>query len=141
MARQWLLSRELFTSDDQGGKDGKATLLRRCGSGNGRPNFGHKDFAIATGLDGIIVHGRLKIAFLVQMLTDWIGDEGKLKKLACQHRGMDLPAVDMKCKGKVTNKYVTDGEHCVECEIWTENPEGRKTAPGTATLVLPSRGQ
>jgi len=100
-----------------------------------------KDFAIATGLDGIIVHGRLKIAFLVQMLTDWIGDEGKLKKLACQHRGMDLPAVDMKCKGKVTNKYVTDGEHCVECEIWTENPEGRKTAPGTATVVLPSKGK
>ncbi len=50
-----------------------------------------KDKALADGLPGVIAHGRLKNAFLIQVLTDWIGDEGWLKKIAIQHRGMDQP--------------------------------------------------
>ena len=98
-----------------------------------------KDFALGRGLSGVIVHGRLKNAFLIQMMTDWIGDEGMLRKVAVQHRAMDYPDHTMTCKGKVTGKSVEDGEHLVECEIWTENEKGDKTAPGTARVVLPSR--
>ena len=32
------------------------------------------------------------------------------------------------------------GEHLVDLEIWTENPQGQRTTPGTATVALPSRG-
>jgi acyl dehydratase len=98
-----------------------------------------KDFAQGVGLPGTIVHGRLKAAFLAQLITDWIGDEGFLKKLSCQYRGMDFPAQEIRCKGKVTKKYLQDDEHYVECEIWTENPKGEKTTPGTAVAILPSR--
>ena len=63
-----------------------------------------QDFARATGLKGIIVHGALKNAFLGQLLHDWAG------------------------------------EGLVDLDIWTENPEGQKTSPGTATVALPSRG-
>ena len=62
-----------------------------------------------------------------------------LRKVAVQHRAMDFPGQTMVCKGKVTNKRVENGEHCVECEIWTENEKGEKTAPGTAKVILPSR--
>ena len=99
-----------------------------------------KDFAQSTGLPGVIVHGRLKSSFLAQLLTDWIGDEGTVRKISVQHRGMDLPGEQITCKWKVTNKYVEDGEHIVELEIWGENPRGEKTAPGSAIVVLPSRG-
>ncbi|MDY6911058.1 MAG: MaoC/PaaZ C-terminal domain-containing protein [Chloroflexota bacterium] len=99
----------------------------------------NKDKALADGLPGIIVHGRLKNAFLVQLLTDWAGDEGALKKIAIQHRAMDFPEHPLVCRGKVTNKYTKNGQHLVECEVWTENEKGEKTAPGTATVVLPSR--
>ncbi len=99
-----------------------------------------KDFAQKAGFKSVIVHGRLKAAFLGQLLTDWIGEEGVVKKLSCSYRGNDFPGDDILCKGKVTNKYVKDGEHFVECEIWTENPEGQRTTPGTATVILPSRG-
>lgn len=97
-----------------------------------------KDYAQSTGLPGVIVHGKLKASFLAQMLTDWIGEDGVLRKLTCQHRGMDFPGEVMTCKGKVTKKYVKDGEHFVECEVWAENPRGEKTAPGSALLILPS---
>jgi hypothetical protein len=41
------------------------------------------------------------------------------------------------CKGKVTRKYVKDGEHYVDCEIWLENAKGEKITPGAATEILP----
>ena len=99
-----------------------------------------KDYALNNGLPGLIVHGALKNAFLGQLMTDWIGELGTLKKLTCQYRGMDYPAEKMVCRGKVTRKYVQDGDYYVECQIWTENPRGEKTTPGSATVILPSRG-
>lgn len=109
-------------------------------SGDYNPIHYNKETAVKQGLPDIIVHGRLKSAFLCQMLTDWIGEEGFLKKIACQHRGMDIPDNDLTCKGRVTKKYVQEGKHYIECEIWTENSQGQKTAPGSALLMLPSRG-
>lgn len=99
-----------------------------------------KDFAQKSGLRDVIVHGRLKAAFLGQLMTDWAGEDGRLKKLTCSYRAMDFPNEDLMCKGGVIQKYVKDGEHCIECEIWTENPKGERTTPGTAVVALPSRG-
>jgi acyl dehydratase len=98
-----------------------------------------KDFAISTGLTGIIVHGALKNAFLGQLMTDWIGEQGTLKKLAVQYRGMDYPNDPLTCRGKVTKKYLQDGKHMVDCDIWMENGKGEKTTPGSATVILPAR--
>lgn len=98
-----------------------------------------KDKALADGLPGTIVHGRLKNAFLIQLLTDWIGDEGRVRKIVIQHRGMDLPNHPIICKGVVTAKRSEGGAHLVDCEIWTENDKGERTAPGTATVSLPAR--
>ncbi len=101
----------------------------------------NKEFALKRGLPGIIVHGQLSCHFLGQLMTDWIGDKGMLKKLSCSYRGMNFPDEDLTCRGKVTRKYVEDTEHYVECNIWAENPKGEKTASGNATVTLPTRVQ
>ena len=88
-----------------------------------------------------IVNGRQKVAWLMQLMTSWIGDGGFLKKLECKHRGMDIIGDPVKCKGVVVKKYIENGECLVECEVWTENPKGEKTTPGKATVSLPSRVQ
>ena len=98
-----------------------------------------KDFAQGTGLPGPIIHGALKNAFLAQLVTDWIGEGGTLRKLSCQYRGMDVPGDTLFCKGTVTGKYVQDGQPTVDCEIWLENSKGERTTPGSATVILPSR--
>lgn len=98
------------------------------------------NFAKNTGLDNIIVHGALKNAFLGQLLHDWVAPEGIVKEFGCQYRGMDYPDQDITCKGVVTKTYVEGDQHFVELDIWTENPDGQKTTPGTARVVLPSRG-
>ena len=96
-------------------------------------------FARSTGLAGVIIHGALKNAFLGQLVTDWMGEEGVLKKLSVQYRGMDVPGDTLSCKGKVTGKRQADGQHLVELEIWLENGKGQTTTPGKATVALPSR--
>ena len=97
------------------------------------------EYARANGLPNVILHGALKSAFLGQVVTDWIGRHGNLKKLSAQYRGMDVPGSPILGKGTVIRKYVENGEHLVQCEIWLENEKGEKTTPGRAVVSLPSR--
>ena len=99
-----------------------------------------KDFAQSRGLPGVIVHGQLACSFLSQLLTDWMGELGNLRKLTCNYRGMNFPGEALICKGKVNKKYVENGDHCVECSIWAENGKGEKTVSGRAIIIMPSRG-
>ena len=98
-----------------------------------------KEFAAGNELDGVILHGALKNAFLGQLVTQWMGPRGYLKRLACQYRGMDTPGSPITAKGTVTRKYQQGGQQLVDCDIWLENSEAEKTTPGTATVALPSR--
>ena len=98
------------------------------------------EFAKNNGLPGVIIHGALKNAFLAQLMTDWIGEQGALRKLGCQYRGMDVPGDTLTCKGVVTKKYQESGKLLVDCDIWLENGKGERTTPGTATVELPSKG-
>ena len=96
-----------------------------------------RQFALGNGLPDVILHGALKNAFLGQLMTDWIGEQGRLARLSVQYRGMDVPGTPIFAKGVVTRKG-EDGE--VECDIGLENAEGKRTTPGSAAVVLPSRG-
>jgi len=99
-----------------------------------------KDFAVANGLPGVIVHGWLALSFLGQMITDWFGKDGTLLKLNGSYRGMNKVHEDIICNGRVTKKYEEDGKKLARVEIWAENPEGDKTVTGTAVVSLPLRG-
>ena len=54
-------------------------------------------------------------------MTNWMGDDGFLKKLSAQYRKVSCFGDTTWCRGKVTKKYMKDGEHLVECEVWCEN--------------------
>lgn len=120
-------------------------------SGDFNPLHYEDTFAASQGVGKPIVTGQLKRAWLVQLVTDWIGVEGTLKKLSCQFRGMDYPRLmasmteckegeTLWCKGTVTKKYIQNREHVLECDVWLENAKGEKTTVGNATVVLPCRG-
>ena len=119
-------------------------------SGDFNPLHYDAAFAALQGVGSPIVHGALKRQWLVQLMTDWMGEQGTLKKFACSYRAMDWPrkmATPMtpeegetwQCKGKVTKKYTEESQHLVDCEIWIENGKGEVTTPGTATVILPGK--
>ena len=114
-------------------------VMWAAGSGDMYPIHYDKDFAAGNGLPGVIVHGALKNAFLGQMLHDWVGEKGDIKRYGCQYRGMDVPGQDITCRGVITNKLPEGGQNLVALDIWTEKPDGDKTTPGKATVILPSR--
>lgn len=127
-------------------------LVRWAGaSGDFNPLHYDSAFALSQGAGKPIVTGQLKRAWLVQLITDWIGEAGTLKKFSCRFRAVDYPR-PMKtidecqegetwwCKGKVAKKYLEDGKHYLNCNVWVEDGKGEVTTTGKATVILPSRG-
>ena len=112
------------------------TQLVKYAAGGGDFNPLHHDFAFpqAKEIGSIIVHGRFKYAALGELVSNWLGHNGQVRKLACQYRGMDMPDQPIVCKGLVTKKWEEGGDKLAELSVWTENAEGKKTTPGTAIV-------
>lgn len=92
------------------------------------------------GMENASDYGPQRICWLGQFVTDWMGDDASLKKISGQVRHPNLIGDISVIKGQVTNKYIHNDEHLVDCRIWVENQAGLITAPGQATISLPSRG-
>lgn len=92
-----------------------------------------QDFARGVALPGVILHGLLKAGYLGQLVTDWLGDRGTLKTFDVSYRGLDVPDRPYRCRGRVTRV----GGNEVELEIWGEDPDGKRTTVGTATVEMP----
>jgi hypothetical protein len=79
-------------------------------------------------------------SWLTQMLTNWIGDEGWLKRVYAEYRRFVFFSDVIWIKGKVAHKYIDEnGEHCVDIEINSPNQRGEDVMPGKGTIILPSR--
>lgn len=100
-----------------------------------------RDYAKVEEHPDVLVHGPLQGAFLGQYMTDWIGSEGTLKKIAWSNRGRAFPEEPYVMKGRIKDKRSEKGLNMVDCEIWGENKEGEHLAIGSATVILPSRGK
>lgn len=101
----------------------------------------HYDIAHANAhkLPGLIIHGALKSAWLGEMLIDWIGENGRIKRYGCSYHKIDIPGDILICRGTITGKHIEGDEHLVACDIWIDNSKGERTTSGTALVVFPSR--
>lgn len=89
------------------------------------------------GLPNVIAHGPHNTAFLLQLVTNWIGGEGFVKRHYTELRGNVFPGDKLTYQGRVLNKYQKDGQSLVEIESWAENQRGRRVALGKTTVELP----
>jgi len=97
---------------------------------------------IARGIAGIpfaINFGIQRACWLGHMMTNWMGDEGFLKKLGAQFRKISYLGDTTWCHGKITDKYIKDGQHLAECEVWCKSQKYETNTTGHATVILPSR--
>jgi acyl dehydratase len=93
------------------------------------------------GVPGVYDYGCQRISWLGNLVTNWMGDHGFLRKLRAELRRFNVAGDTTWLKGKVTQKYVKDGEHLVDIECWAQNQRGEITMPGSATVRLLSKGK
>ncbi len=110
--------------------------LVKYAAGSGDFNPLHHDFAFlqSKAIGSIIVHGRFKYAALGELVSNWLDHGGRIKKISCQYRGMDLPDQPMTLGGVVKRKWQENGEKLAELELWVKNAQGKNTTPGTAIV-------
>ncbi len=107
-----------------------------AGSGDFNPLHHDYNFEQSKMLGSIIVHGRFKYAALGELVSNWLGHGGRIKKISCQYRGMDFPDKEIVCGGRVTKKWEENGEKLLSLTLWTQNDEGKKTTPGNANVII-----
>lgn len=113
--------------------------LQVSGSQDWYPVHFDPAFARKAGHADVFVNTGFLQAALVRVITDWMGDEGLLKRLRFEMRRQQRPGDTMVCKGKVVGKREGDGETLVELEVWAQNEREGVTTPGTAAVILPRR--
>ncbi|UPW08596.1 MaoC family dehydratase N-terminal domain-containing protein [Gordonia terrae] len=88
-------------------------------------------------------YGAMRETWLTHALTDWMGDDGWLWKLSCQHRKFNYMGDTTWINGTVVDKQqVTDEQGTrneVHLEVTCTNQRGETTTPGTAVVLLPTR--
>ena len=97
------------------------------------------EFAREKGFPGIVVHGMLMTSFLAQLLTDWMGEWGTLKKLKTRNEQFLLVNDEIVCRGSVVKKYHEGNEHYAECELAAVKSNGERCVSATAVVALPTR--
>lgn len=80
--------------------------------------------------------------WMVNLFTNWMGDEGWLKSCSAQYRQFVYLSDAVWFRGKITGKYVDEnGEHCVDIDAHGINQRGEDTIPAKGTVILPSRDE
>ena len=88
--------------------------------------------ARAVGMAGVFGMGNLRIAYLHNMLRDWVGEAGDIAEFRCEFRGTNLKGDTLTGHGTVTN---VEGR-LVSLDLGVTNQDGAETTPATATVVL-----
>jgi len=87
----------------------------------------------------VIIHGALKSAWLGELVTSWMGTEGRLLELDVSYRAIDFPNAKATCVGKITDARIEHGVGIVEIDIGLVNADGAVSTPGRALVSLPTR--
>ena len=98
-----------------------------------------EEFALEVGAPGAYDYGPERSSWLTHHLTNWMGDDGFLRRAHCKIRRHN-PAGDMLfIKGKVKRKFVEDGRALVEIEEEARNQDDELSVLGGGIVELPRR--
>lgn len=112
-------------------------LVRYSGaSGDFNPIHTVPSVAQSVGLDGVIAHGMLVMAFGGQLLTSYAGAT-TLRHYKVRFSGMTRPSEVLVCRGQVTEKLVEVGRPLVRGKLTIKGTDDSLKLKGEFTLELP----
>jgi acyl dehydratase len=98
-----------------------------------------EDFALEVGAPGAYDYGPERCSWLTHHMTNWMGDDGFLRKATCKIRRHNPEGDMLFIKGKVKRKFIEDGRHLVEIEQEARNQDDELSVLGTGIVELVSR--
>lgn len=90
-------------------------------------------------MPGQFDYGPQRVCWLAQMVTDWMGDDGTLRKLHASIRHPNVVGDTNTVKGSVVRKFEEAGDSLVEVHVENVNQSGLPTAFATARVSLPRK--
>ena len=108
-------------------------------SGDFNPIHLNEEAARRVGLDGIIAHGMLSMAFLGQYISQLIASDPQalIANLKVRYMGMVRLGDTLTCCGVVKNSASSGGQTTITIECWAQNQRGEKVTVGEADVVVP----
>ena len=114
-------------------------LVRYSGaSGDFNPIHTVPKVAQMVGLEGVIAHGMLIMAYAGQLLTDWAGP-GAVRQFKVRFSGMTTPGETIICRGEITEKVEQDGEGLVRGKLTVKGSDDSLKIKGDFTVALPRK--
>jgi acyl dehydratase len=98
------------------------------------------EFALMVGAPGAYDYGPERCSWLTHHLTNWMGDDGLLRRAHCKIRRHNPEGDYLLIDGKVTRKFVEDGRHLVEIAQEARNQDDELSVLGGGVVELPTRG-
>ena len=105
------------------------------------PARGHAEQGMAreVGMPGGYDVGPQRISWMGQLMTNWMGDDGFLRRLNVSVRRPNIFGDVSWCRARIADKRFVEGAPLVDLEVFVENQLGETTAKGIAVVELPSR--
>jgi hypothetical protein len=97
------------------------------------------EFALMVGAPGAYDYGPERCSWLTHHLTNWMGDDGFLRRATSKIRRHNPEGDLLFIAGKVVRKFEEDGRHLVEIEQSAHNQDGELSVLGTGVVELPTR--
>jgi acyl dehydratase len=114
----------------------RQALAIYCGaSGDHNPIHVDIDFARASGLDDVIAHGMLIMAYMGRLLTDWV-PQTAIRSFDTRFEAMTRVGDSITASGRVVEKFGEGDEQCVRIELAASDQRGEVKAVGTAVVAL-----
>ncbi|MBF8258972.1 MAG: hypothetical protein HW377_1346 [Actinobacteria bacterium] len=102
----------------------------------------HFDYLFATlrrGLPDVVAPGPMGGDYYAQLLGEFAGEKGEVRKMSIQFRNFMVPSDVLLCGGKITKKYMEEGKGFIELDLWLKKDNGINCAPGKGLVTLPVR--
>lgn len=115
----------------------RTTLALFAGaSGDHNPMHIDVDFARRAGMPDVFAHGMLGMAWLGRLLTGWM-PQSRLRRFDVRFQGITYSGDEVRCEGRVVEKFEAHGEQRVRVEVRSTHPDGQSRIVGEAVVALP----
>ncbi len=114
----------------------RTTLALFAGASNDHnPMHIDIDFAKKSGFEDVFAHGMLVMAYLGQVVTNWV-PQTAIREFSTRFKAITNLGDELSCSGVIEEKMVVNGENCVKLALSVVNQKGEEKLAGSAIVAL-----